>query len=37
MYIGKGMVVHAPQTGDVVKIVPLSTMQNVYQGAVRLP
>ena len=34
---GKGMVVHAPQTGDVVKIVPLSTMQNVYQGAVRLP
>ena len=37
MYIGKGMVVHAPQTGDVVRIVSLSTMQNVYQGAVRLP
>jgi peptidoglycan DL-endopeptidase CwlO len=37
MYIGKGMVVHAPQSGDVVKIVPLSTMQADYQGAVRLP
>lgn len=37
MYIGKGNVVHAPQTGDVVRIVPLATMQADYQGAVRLP
>ncbi len=37
MYIGHGMIIHAPQPGDVVKIVPLSTFASDYQGAVRLP
>lgn len=37
MYIGNGMIVHAPQPGDVVKIVPLSTFSSDYQGAIRLP
>ena len=37
MYIGNGMVVHAPTTGDVVRIAPLSSMQADYQGAGRLP
>ncbi len=29
MYIGGGMVIHAPQTGDVVKISPLSNFNVV--------
>ena len=32
MYIGNGQMIHAPQTGDVVKIAPL---MNAYAGAVR--
>jgi cell wall-associated NlpC family hydrolase len=32
MYIGNGQMIHAPQTGDVVKISPL---MNAYAGAVR--
>ena len=34
MYIGNGQMIHAPQTGDVVKISPLSYVSE-YQGAVR--
>jgi cell wall-associated NlpC family hydrolase len=34
LYIGGGMMVHAPQTGDVVKVVPLSSHSG-YVGAVR--
>lgn len=34
MYIGNGNVVHAPHTGDVVRIAPLSAMP--YDGAVRI-
>lgn len=34
IYIGGGMMVHAPQTGDVVKVVPLSSHSG-YAGAVR--
>jgi cell wall-associated NlpC family hydrolase len=33
MYIGGGQYIHAPQTGDVVKIAPLD--RGDYQGAVR--
>ncbi|WP_406628805.1 C40 family peptidase [Amycolatopsis sp. WGS_07] len=33
MYIGNGMMVHAPTTGDVVKISPL---QSQYVGARRV-
>ena len=32
MYIGNGQMIHAPQTGDVVKIAPL---MDAYAGAVR--
>jgi peptidoglycan DL-endopeptidase CwlO len=35
MYIGHGMVVHAPHTGDVVRIAPLSQFGSNYQGARR--
>lgn len=35
MYIGKGNVVQAPQTGDVVKVSPLSTWGSNYIGATR--
>ncbi len=35
MYIGNGMVVHAPHTGDVVRIAPLSQWGGDYQGARR--
>ena len=35
MYIGHGMVVHAPHTGDVVRIAPLSQWGGDYQGARR--
>lgn len=34
MYVGNGMMVHAPQTGDVVRVVPLSS-HGGYAGAVR--
>jgi cell wall-associated NlpC family hydrolase len=36
IYIGGGQMVHAPQTGDVVKITPLSAFGNRYVGARRL-
>ena len=35
MYIGNGQFIHAPHTGDVVKITPLSERAGVYAGAVR--
>jgi cell wall-associated NlpC family hydrolase len=34
MYIGNGMMVHAPQTGDVVRIVPMGNRP--FSGGVRL-
>lgn len=36
LYIGNGMIVHAPTSGDVVKVVPLSTFDSDYVGATRL-
>ncbi len=36
IYIGGGQMVHAPQTGDVVKITPLSEFAGRYVGARRL-
>jgi cell wall-associated NlpC family hydrolase len=36
IYIGNGQFVHAPQTGDVVKITALSDFGNSYVGARRL-
>jgi len=36
IYVGSGNVVHAPHTGDRVKITPLDKMGS-YDGAVRLP
>ena len=36
IYIGNGQIVHAPQTGDVVKIAPLSQGGGSYDGARRL-
>jgi cell wall-associated NlpC family hydrolase len=36
IYIGGGQMVHAPQTGDVVKITPLSAFGNRYVGARRI-
>jgi cell wall-associated NlpC family hydrolase len=35
MYIGGGLFIHAPHTGDVVKISALSTYADRYVGAVR--
>ena len=35
LYIGQGLIIHAPTTGDVVKIVPLSSMSD-YSGATRV-
>ncbi len=35
MYAGNGQIVHAPQTGDVVKVVPLSAYGRRIVGAVR--
>ncbi|MFI6511399.1 NlpC/P60 family protein [Streptosporangium sp. NPDC050855] len=35
MYAGDGKIVHAPQTGDVVKVVPLSAYGRRLVGAVR--
>ena len=34
MYIGNGMMIHAPHTGDVVRVVPLSSRGDIV-GAVR--
>lgn len=36
IYIGNGEVVHAPQTGDVVKIAPIAQAGGSYVGARRL-
>ncbi|MGZ4334941.1 MAG: NlpC/P60 family protein [Gaiellaceae bacterium] len=36
IYIGGGQFVHAPQTGDVVKITPLSVFGSRYVGARRI-
>jgi cell wall-associated NlpC family hydrolase len=36
IYIGNGQMVHAPQTGDVVKITSLSDFGNRYVGARRI-
>ena len=36
IYIGGGQMVHAPQTGDVVKITPLTAFGNRYVGARRI-
>jgi cell wall-associated NlpC family hydrolase len=36
IYIGNGEMVHAPQTGDVVKITPLSDFGSRYVGARRV-
>ncbi len=37
MYIGNGQIVHAPHSGDVVKVVPLAGyFQQNYAGAVRV-
>jgi cell wall-associated NlpC family hydrolase len=36
IYIGGGQLVHAPQTGDVVKISSLSDFGDSYVGARRL-
>jgi cell wall-associated NlpC family hydrolase len=36
IYIGGGMMIHAPQTGDVVKITPISDFGNRYVGARRI-
>jgi len=37
MYVGNGQFIHAPHTGDVVKISPLSGYyQQQYAGAVRI-
>jgi peptidoglycan DL-endopeptidase CwlO len=35
IYAGNGQMVHAPQTGDVVKVVPLSAYGRNFVGAVR--
>jgi cell wall-associated NlpC family hydrolase len=35
MYVGNGMMVHAPTTGDVVKVSPLDMMSD-YSGATRV-
>jgi cell wall-associated NlpC family hydrolase len=36
IYIGGGMLVSAPQTGQNVSVVPLSSFMNVYAGATRV-
>ncbi len=36
IYIGGGQVIHAPHTGDVVKISPLSDFGSSYVGARRI-
>ena len=36
MYIGNGLIVHAPTSGDVVRVVPLSNFSSDYVGATRL-
>lgn len=37
IYIGNGQVVHAPQTGDVVRIAAIDAAGGTYVGARRLP
>ena len=36
IYLGNGLMIHAPTTGDVVRIVPLSEFDGDYVGATRL-
>jgi cell wall-associated NlpC family hydrolase len=36
MYIGDGLMVSAPETGELVKIIPAGTFGNAYVGATRL-
>jgi cell wall-associated NlpC family hydrolase len=36
IYIGDGMMVSAPQTGEDVKVVPADTFGSDYTGATRL-
>jgi cell wall-associated NlpC family hydrolase len=36
IYIGGGEMIHAPETGDVVKIEPISDFGNGYVGARRI-
>ena len=36
MYLGNGLMIHAPTTGEDVRIIPLSQLKNVYVGATRL-
>jgi cell wall-associated NlpC family hydrolase len=36
IYIGGGMLVSAPQSGQDVSVVPLSSFMNVYAGATRV-
>lgn len=35
IYIGNGMMIHAPHTGDVVRVAPLADRMDSYVGAVR--
>lgn len=35
MWIGNGELIHAPHTGDVVRVAPFSSMASTYVGAVR--
>jgi cell wall-associated NlpC family hydrolase len=35
MYVGGGLFIHAPHTGDVVKLSPLAAYASRYVGAVR--
>ena len=35
MWVGNGQLIHAPHTGDFVRVVPFSSMASTYVGAVR--
>ena len=35
IYIGDGLMVHAPRTGDVVRVADLASRAGSYMGAVR--
>ena len=35
MWVGNGQLIHAPHTGDYVRVVPFSSMASSYVGAVR--
>jgi len=35
MYVGGGLFIQAPHTGDVVKLSPLASYANRYVGSVR--